>query len=72
MSNANEQLKRYVERIERLEQEKKELAEDISEIYVEVKSAGFDVKAMRQMMVETYMNGLGLEGTPMGDIIKAA
>ena len=39
-----------IERIERLEEEKKGLANDIKEVFAEAKSAGFDVKAMRQIL----------------------
>jgi|TARA_R110000868_G_scaffold171565_2_gene407244 uncharacterized protein (UPF0335 family) len=44
------QLKSYIERVERLEEEKKALAEDIKEIYGEAKAMGFDVKAMRTIV----------------------
>ena len=43
-------LKSFVERIERLEGEKAELAEDIREVYGEAKSEGFDTKIMRQVI----------------------
>ena len=43
-------LKAFIERIERLEEEKKELAEDIKEIYAEAKSTGFDTKIMRKIV----------------------
>ncbi len=44
------QLGTYIDRIERLEEEKKELLADIREIYSEAKSAGFDTKVMRQVI----------------------
>ncbi|PIW28535.1 MAG: hypothetical protein COW30_07305 [Rhodospirillales bacterium CG15_BIG_FIL_POST_REV_8_21_14_020_66_15] len=47
---ASERLKSFVERIERLEDEKKALADDIKEVYSEAKSAGFDVKILRQLI----------------------
>jgi uncharacterized protein (UPF0335 family) len=47
---ATERLKSFVERIERLEEEKKALADDIKEVYSEAKSAGFDVKILRQLI----------------------
>ncbi|MAN81071.1 MAG: hypothetical protein CMM77_07465 [Rhodospirillaceae bacterium] len=47
---ASERLKALIDRIERLEEEKKALAEDIKEVYSEAKSAGFDVKVMRQLI----------------------
>ena len=43
-------LKAFIERIERLEEEKRALAEDIKEVYSEAKGAGFDVKIMRQIV----------------------
>jgi uncharacterized protein (UPF0335 family) len=48
--NSNDSIKRLVERIERLEAEKKNLAEDIREIYVEAKSQGYDPKVLRQVV----------------------
>lgn len=47
---AGERLKTFVERIERLEDEKKALAEDIKEVYAEAKSSGFNVKIVRQII----------------------
>jgi uncharacterized protein (UPF0335 family) len=44
------QLKSYVQRIERLEEEKKALADDVREVYAEAKAAGFDAKAMRAVV----------------------
>jgi len=44
------QLKSLIERIERLEEEKKALAEDIREVYAEAKGNGFDAKIMRQVI----------------------
>ena len=71
-----QQLRSFVERIERLEEEKKALASDIRDIFSEAKATGFDVKAMRQVLklrkqdmherqeqealVETYMHALGM------------
>ena len=49
---AGDRLKSFVERIERLEEEKAALAEDIKEIYSEVKSAGFDVAVVRRVVKE--------------------
>jgi uncharacterized protein (UPF0335 family) len=45
-----ERLRSLVERIERLEEERKALGSDIKDIYVESKSAGFDVKVLRQII----------------------
>lgn len=47
---AGERLRSIVERIERLEEERKALASDIKDIYSEAKSAGFDVKVIRQLI----------------------
>jgi len=47
---ASERLKSFIERIERLEEEKRALAEDIKEVYAEAKGVGFDVKIMRQIV----------------------
>jgi uncharacterized protein (UPF0335 family) len=75
-SFAQGQLKALVERIERLEEEKKTLAADIKEVYGEAKSNGFDVKILRKVislrkkdaselseeeaLIETYMAALGM------------
>lgn len=45
-----ETLRQTVAKIERLEEEKKEVAEQIKEIYAEAKAFGFDVKALRQVI----------------------
>jgi uncharacterized protein (UPF0335 family) len=47
---AGDRLRTIVERIERLEEERKALASDIKDIYSEAKSAGFDVKVLRQLI----------------------
>lgn len=47
---AGERLKSFIERIERLEEEKRALAEDIKEVYAEAKGIGFDTKIMRQLI----------------------
>ena len=44
------QLKSLIERIERLEEEKKGLAEDIRDVYAEAKGSGFDPKVMRKVI----------------------
>ena len=44
---AREKLRQTVARIERLEEEKREVAEQIKEVYAEAKSMGFDVKGLR-------------------------
>jgi uncharacterized protein (UPF0335 family) len=73
---AKDKLKSFVERVERLEEEKATIAEDIREVYTEAKSTGFDVKALRaivrlrkqdaderrehEAILETYMHALGM------------
>jgi uncharacterized protein (UPF0335 family) len=73
---AKDQLKAFVERIERLEEEKKAIADDIRDVYGEAKVNGFDVKALRtivrlrkqdieqrkehEAILETYMHALGM------------
>lgn len=47
---AKDQLKSFIERIERLEEEKAALAADIREVYAEAKGTGFDVKIMRKIV----------------------
>ena len=47
---AAERLRSIVERIERLEEERKALGGDIRDIFAEAKSAGFDVKVLRQLI----------------------
>jgi len=75
-SFAKDQLKAIIERIERLEEEKKATSDDIRDVYAEAKGTGFDVKALRtivrmrkqdtderreeQAVLEMYMNALGM------------
>ena len=47
---AGAQLKSFIERVERLEDEKRALGEDIKEIYAEAKGSGFEPKIMRQII----------------------
>jgi uncharacterized protein (UPF0335 family) len=47
---AGEQLKSFIERIERLEEEKRALSGDIKEVYAEAKGTGFEPKIMRQII----------------------
>jgi uncharacterized protein (UPF0335 family) len=47
---AGDQLKSIVERIERLEEEKKTIADDIKEVYAEAKGNGYDVKVLRKVI----------------------
>jgi uncharacterized protein (UPF0335 family) len=73
---AKDQLKAIIERIERLEEEKKATSDDIRDVYAEAKGNGFDVTALRtivrlrkqdtderreqQEVLETYMHALGM------------
>ncbi|MBL8673935.1 MAG: DUF2312 domain-containing protein [Rhodospirillales bacterium] len=47
---AADRLKSFVERIEKLEEEKKAIGGDVRDVYSEAKGAGFDVKTMRQVV----------------------
>ncbi len=53
---AADRLKSFVERIERLEEEKKALSDDIRDVFAEAKSAGFDIKVLRQVLKLRKMN----------------
>ena len=73
---AREQLRSIIERIERLEEEKKSLGDDIKEVYAEAKSNGYDTPTLRKVialrkknqherqeaeaLLETYMSALGM------------
>jgi uncharacterized protein (UPF0335 family) len=54
---ASERLRTIIERIERLEEEKAALAEDIREIYSEAKVVGFDAKIIRQLIRLRKLDG---------------
>ncbi|TGE04652.1 DUF2312 domain-containing protein [Hymenobacter fodinae] len=74
---AGERLRQYIERIERLEEEKSGIAEDIRDVYAECNSAGLDTKAIRQVIklrkmdrqkrqeqeeiLELYKSAIGME-----------
>jgi uncharacterized protein (UPF0335 family) len=73
---AKDQLKAIIERIERLEEEKKATSDDIRDVYAEAKGTGFDTKALRtivrlrkldmderreqQEVLDTYLHALGM------------
>ncbi len=73
---AKDHLKAFVERIERLEEEKKAIADDVRDVYAEAKANGFDTRALRavvqlrrqdaderrehEAVLETYMHALGM------------
>lgn len=70
------ELRQFIERVERLEEEKSALQDDIKEVMAEAKGRGYDTKAIRQIIrmrkkdpnerqeeeaiLETYMNALGM------------
>jgi uncharacterized protein (UPF0335 family) len=74
---AGDRLKSFIERIERLEEEKRALAEDIKEVYSEAKGVGFNAKIMRQIirlrkiddddrdeqeaLLDTYLRAIGMK-----------
>jgi uncharacterized protein (UPF0335 family) len=78
---ARDHLRSFIERIERLEEEKATLAADIREVYAEAKGTGFDPKIMRQVVrlrkmepadrqeqehvLDTYLAALGMLDTPV-------
>ena len=77
---AADQLRSFVERIERLEEEKQSIADDIKEVYGEAKGTGFDTKVLRQIirmrkqdaaerqeqeaLLDLYMHALGMALQP--------
>lgn len=74
--STDDRLRLLIERVERLEEEKKGIADDIKDVYAEAKSVGYDSKIMKQivrlrkmkpddrremeMVLETYKNALGI------------
>lgn len=58
---SSEQLLQFIERIERLEEEKKNISEDIKEVFAEAKGAGFDVKTMREVIKIRKMDESDIE-----------
>ena len=74
--STKDRLKSFIERIERLEEDKSGISGDIKQVYAEAKSTGFDVKIMRQViklrkmaandrqeqetLIDTYMKQLGM------------
>lgn len=79
-SVAQDQLRAFIERIERLEEEKAAVSADIKDIYAEAKGNGFDTKILRQIIrirkmdanerleneaiLELYMSALGMAEAP--------
>jgi uncharacterized protein (UPF0335 family) len=77
---ARDQLRAFVERIERLEEEKKTIADDIKDVYGEAKGMGFDTKILKKVIalrkkdeqermeedaiLDTYLHALGMVEAP--------
>jgi len=75
--SAQKQLKQFIEQIERLEEDKKNISDDIRDKYGEIKAVGFDTKVVRQLIklrklsandreemdnvLHTYMHAVGME-----------
>lgn len=73
---AKDRLKAFVERVEKLEEEKKAISDDVRDVYAEAKANGYDTKALRtvvklrkldvnerkeqEAVLETYMHALGM------------
>ena len=80
---ARDQLRSFIERIERLEEEKKTIADDIKDVYGEAKSTGFDTKILKKVIqlrrqdkdermeqeaiLDTYLAALGMIDLPEED-----
>ena len=70
---AGDRLKSFIERIERLEEERRALSNDIKEVYAEAKGTGFDVKIMRQVIRQRRMDKDDLdEQETLLDVYKRA
>ncbi len=79
---ARDQLRAFVERIERLEEEKKTISDDIKDVYGEAKATGYDTKVLRKVIairkqdqddrleqeaiLDTYLHALGMAPAPEG------
>ena len=79
-SVAQDQIRAFIERIERMEEEKQAIADDIKEIYAEAKGNGFDTKVLRQVvrirkqdraermeqeaLLDLYLAALGMNSGP--------
>lgn len=80
---ARDQLRAFIERIERLEEEKKSIADDIKDVYAEAKGNGFDTKVLRKVVsirkqdqnermeqeavLDLYLHALGMAPAPEDD-----
>jgi uncharacterized protein (UPF0335 family) len=77
---ARDHLRAFIERIERLDEERQTIADDIKEVYAEAKGNGFDIKILRQVvrlrkqdaaerqeqeaLLDLYMHALGMRAEP--------
>lgn len=84
---ASDRLRSFIDRVERLEEDRANVNADIREVYAEAKASGFDAKTMRMIvrlrklepnvraeqehLLELYSNAIGLSGTPLGDAADA-
>ena len=57
---AADQLRLFIERIERLEEEKKGIADDVKDVYAEAKANGYDTKTMRKIVGLRRMEAVGI------------
>ncbi|WP_411269243.1 DUF2312 domain-containing protein [Sphingobium sp. SCG-1] len=57
---AADQLRLFIERVERLEEEKRGIADDIKDVYGEAKSTGYDTKVMKEIVKRRRMEGHAL------------
>lgn len=80
---ARDQLRAFIERIERLEEEKKTISDDIKDVYAEAKGTGFDTGILKQVIrlrkkddnermeeeaiLDTYLAALGMIEAPVSD-----
>jgi uncharacterized protein (UPF0335 family) len=80
---ARDQLRAFIERIERLEEEKKSISDDIKDVYAEAKGTGFDTKVLRKVVtirkqdqnermeqeavLDLYLHALGMVPAPEED-----
>jgi len=85
-ASSQAQLRQFVERIERLQEEQKALGADIKDVFLEAKGVGFDTKIMRKViaarkksaaerqeeeaLLDVYLHALGMSGTPLDEWAK--
>ena len=85
--SSQKQLRQFIERAERLEEDKKAIADDLRQLFLEAKSVGFDVKVMRQVLklrrksmterqeeesvLAAYLGALGMIAEQLGELGQA-